>query len=288
MGIFEPALSRIVGKSVDVYPPTSFQDYLKEHGLPSKNTASTISIDSYEQLPSELKANDVMVLRLGSAVGTGTQFSLVRIEGRLRDFFLFDQEIFQDRSGSLYLPGTSMGHLFAYQLLPDLTETSLVNLGLASGLISSALGIDPEDSTLIPATGRTTFTFQVKLHSNIPQPFTHNNGQVEIDALFVEKRNGKETLFIIEAKSNDANKSLAKHKLVYPIMAVAPNVPGDMPIVPVYLKVLKSKQGIHYHVVECSFPDPRGEVRAIDELQVVKHTHFILPFFRIGKKKQSF
>jgi len=86
--------------------------------------------------------------------------------------------------------------------------------------------------------------------------FIHNKGQVEIDAMFLEKRNGKETLFVVEAKSDISHKSLAKHKLLYPVLGIASSIPKTIEIVPVYIKVKASQRGIHYHIVECSIPDP--------------------------------
>ncbi|WP_456475142.1 DUF6997 domain-containing protein [Candidatus Pyrohabitans sp.] len=282
--IFKPALEVLSDKDTGIYGPFSFQDYLKENNLPPVRTAPVISIDTYELLSPELKLNDTMVLRLGSAPnGTGTQFALVKVKGRLRDFFLFDGEIFTDKEGLTFLPTVSMRQLFGYNLLPVFTETSLVNLGLASGLISYALGLEDDEIPLAPATGRSTFTFKLKAFSNFPVELTHNNGQVEIDALFVGKRAGKETLFIIEAKSRNNYSSLAKHKLAYPILALAKNVPIDMPIIPVYVKVSKESDGIHYHVVECEFPDPRIELRAIDELEAKRYSHLILPLMSIKR-----
>ena len=281
--IFKPALRQLAGKSQGLFGPISFQDYLKEHGLPASGTAESISIDSYERLPNDLKDNDTMILRLGESLkGTGTQFCLVKSKGCLSDFFLIDNDAFSDKEGSTFLPSASIRQLFAYQLLPALSESSFVNLGLASGLISFALGLSDQGEIAAPATGRSAFSFKLKAHTSLPDELEHRNGQVEIDALFVGTRNGKEALFIVEAKSNVSDKSLAKHKLVYPIFAVAKSVPKDMPIVPVYMKIVEAPDGLHYHVVECEFPDPRKERRALNELTAKAHTHLILPNVMFG------
>lgn len=57
-----------------------------------------------------------------------------------------------------------------------------------------------------------------------PEGGQHYKGQVEIDALFVGRRNRQETLFVIEAKTSNNFQSLAKHKLVYPVLALSSNV----------------------------------------------------------------
>ena len=59
--------------------------------------------------------------------------------------------------------------------------------------------------------------------------YRHNRGQVEIDSLFIGRRRGEDVLFLLEAKQSD--RSLAKHKLVYPALAVADKVPADIAIV---------------------------------------------------------
>lgn len=264
------------GNDIDLFGPTSFQDYLKSQGLQQKNTATQISIDSYEKLPSILKENDTMVLRLGSSPrGVGTQFLLVKVRGRLRDFFLFDSEIFKESRGEYFEP-VNLERLIGFRVLPTLSETSLVNLAISSGLIGKALGLDNDVIPSVPATGQSTFSFLVKPHSAIDKIIQHRNGQVEIDALFVEKRSRKETLFIIEAKSDDIHKSLSKHKLVYPVLAVAKNVPRDIPIVPVYMKIKNTEDGLHFHIVECEYPDPRISLTSIDELTFKSHKQYFL------------
>ena len=282
--IFRPALDAISDRDLAIFGPISFQDYLRNHNLSKTKTASSISVDSYERLPSLLRDSHTMVLRLGSSPsGKGTQFVLAKVKDHLDDFFLMDDRIFTSEKGSTFLPTASMRQLFAYQVLPTFLEASLVNLGLASGLLGHALDLDKPRTLLAPATGRSTFSFKLKAHSDLHTELTHNKGQVEIDALFVETRNGKETLFVLEAKAA-RDKSLAKHKLVYPLLALAGYVPKDMPIVPVYMRVLKSKAGLHFHVVECEFPDPREDLRAINELLPKTHAHLILPMVHFGER----
>jgi hypothetical protein len=126
----------------------------------------------------------------------------------------------------------------------------MVNLGLASGLLSEALRLDDKGGIVAPATGRSTFTFNVRPHSTLSDVvFRHESGQVEIDAIFVGRRDGQETLFVLEAKTGKES-SLAKHKLVYPLRALGPSVPANLPIVPVYVRIRQSSDGFHYHVLE--------------------------------------
>jgi hypothetical protein len=219
-----------------------------------------------------------MVLRLGSPPGSRrTEFVLARVGGGLNEFFLFNDDIFPSEEPSIFLPTASWRQLYSFQVLNRLSESALVNLALASGLLSFALGLDDESTIPAPATGQSTFTFTFQAHPAIDRELVHNAGQVEIDALFVARRHGKEVLFVIEAKVGEKTKSLAKHKLVYPILALSRHAPAGMSIVPVYLHVTEQNDGFHYQIIECKFPDPRDAVRAITELVSISHKHYVLP-----------
>lgn len=275
--LFEPAINSMQNKEIAVFGPVSFIDYLMNNNLPKIGaTPEAISIDSYEKLHQSAKENSTMIMRLGqSQASKGTQFALVKVQGRIADFFLIDELIFNSE-GIEYFPKVNNVQLKAFSLLPSLTENSYINLGFSSGLISFALGVDQVKPIFPPASCSSTFTFKFKPHSLIDDEFIHNRGQVEIDALFIEKRNNVDTLFVVEAKSDSTHKSLAKHKLLYPVLSIADKVPPEMPIVPVYIKIKTSSLGIHFHVTECSVPDPRRKTIAYDELIVKKYTHLIL------------
>jgi hypothetical protein len=207
-----------------------------------------------------------MVFRLGASdSGTGTQFALRKVDD-LREYFLIDDEIFTDKSGSEFSIEESSG-LLAFKVLPYLSETSLVNLGLATGLIGRALGLSDEKVSITTATCQAAFSFSLKLNSEDTTSYLHNRGQVEIDAMFVAEKNNRPTLFVMEAKSDTTHRSLAKHKLVYPILAISESVSTEIPIIPVYLKVFEADNFWHFHIIECSFPDPRNSIRAINDLR---------------------
>ncbi|MEC2824664.1 hypothetical protein P9Z56_00135 [Bacillus cereus] len=274
--VFHYVIDQLDNVDRGVFGPVSFLDYLSGLGFPKLKAPDAISIDSWERLHQSLKNNDCMVLRLGKSTGAGTQFAVVKVKDRLSEYFLFDEKIFTNE-GVEYFPEVEDNQLLAYQLLPTLTEASIVNLGFTSGLISKALGLDEFKPIFPPATCNSTFTFSFKPHSSMDRNLIHKNGQVEIDAMFVEKRNKVNTLFVIEAKVGNKHKSLAKHKLLYPVLAVAPQIPDSIPIVPVYLKAQYEKDGIHFHIVECEIPDPRKNLVGYNELQVKHYKHYILP-----------
>ncbi|PFI88739.1 hypothetical protein COI86_14120 [Bacillus thuringiensis] len=274
--VFHYVIDQLDNVDQGVFGPVSFLDYLSGLGFPKLKAPDAISIDSWERLHQSLKNNDCMVLRLGKSTGAGTQFAVVKVKDRLSEYFLFDEKIFTNE-GVEYFPEVEDNQLLAYQLLPTLTEASIVNLGFTSGLISKALELDELKPIFPPATCNSTFTFSFKPHSSMDRNLIHKNGQVEIDAMFVEKRNKVNTLFVIEAKVGNKHKSLAKHKLLYPVLAVAPQIPDSIPIVPVYLKAQYEKDGIHFHIVECEIPDPRKNLVGYNELQVKHYKHYIVP-----------
>jgi len=279
--VFRPVITEMKDTNTNIYGPSSFLDYLKANNLPRVRTPEYLSIDSFDRLPAILRDNDTMILRLGSSLDSNqTNFALIKVKNKLHDFFLFDDEIFNYSDVHTFLPTTSIKKLFGYYILSKkFTETSLVNLALASGILNYALELPEGKIPLAPATGKSTFTFEFYPHSDVDQILLHNKGQVEIDAMFVENRNDRETLFILEAKGGDKHRSLAKHKLVYPILSIAKYAPMDMPIVPIYLKIFKNPNGIHFHIVECKFPNPRDKLRALNDLAVRNYTHLNLPLF---------
>jgi hypothetical protein len=99
--------------------------------------------------------------------------------------------------------------LYTFMLLPGFTETSVVNLALASGLLPYALDVDATYTPSVPATGQSVFSFPVKPNSKLGAEWFHQRGQVEIDALFVARRRSKETLFLVEVKCSNNFESLA-------------------------------------------------------------------------------
>lgn len=274
--LFGPALKDLPDRSV--FGPVTFREYLAKHDLPSKDTASTISVDSLEKLPTELRDSDTMILRLGSPKGKRqTEFVLVRLSDGLEDFFLLNERVFLGSEVEPFLPTVSWRQLYSFQILNRLSEAALLNLALASGLMNRALELD--DGTAIPAaaTGQSTFTFHFRPHDLIDVELAHNAGQVEIDALFVARRGGRESLFVIEAKVGSKIKSIAKHKLFYPVLALSCQTPADMPIVPVYMHVTRADDGLHYHITECTCLDVSSNPPSLADLRAISTKHLVLP-----------
>jgi hypothetical protein len=273
--LFAPALAEMPGAGAAIYGPQGFQEYAAQHGVSAPKTADRISINHYDQLPASLKAAQTMVLRLGAGEGGKTNFALVRVQD-VRDFFLFDA---QPAAAQTYLSPASMRDLVGYTILRP-SETTMVNLAFASGLLAHALGLDDEGALAAPARGvlRSTFTFAA--HSTLDHQLTHNNGQVEIDAVFIGRRDRSDIMFVIEAKLSPA--PLAKHKLAYPVMAVAPSVPADIPIVPVYIRAQRDDAGYRFHVAECAFPDPRQTLSSLDQLAVLRTSDLTLPLGQLN------
>tara|TARA_B100001059_G_scaffold134531_1_gene134829 strand:+ start:212 stop:1048 length:837 start_codon:yes stop_codon:yes gene_type:complete len=268
--IFQKIVLEMLAKEQKVSIPQGFQDYVNANNLKA-NTAASISIDAIKKLPKLLKEQNTMVLRLGSRSGSNqTYFSLVKTND-VNDFFFNDQALFGQLQPELFLPNVSIRSLFAFQLLPKVTETSVVNLAIASGLMAEALNLEDDKTIVVPATGQSTFTFNFKPLANEDIVLEHINGQVEIDAVFVAKRDGKEHLFVIEAKHGDKFDSLAKHKLLYPSLSLLQKLPSSMPIVPVYLRSIKTEKGIDFYIAECTcIVNQQDELYSLDTLSPCK------------------
>ena len=282
-GVFSAMIQKLEAQQKCFSEPKSFKEYLQENNFGSKNTASHISIQKITDLKPELREYGYMVFRLGSRLGDSnshTHFALAKLQDRhnLSEYFLIDKEIFENLEAEVFLPDVSIRQLFAFELLAKLTENSLVNLAISSGLLASALNIDTSESLAAPASGQGSFTFSFKPSPDATDIWEHYKGQVEIDALFVGKRQGKETLFVIEAKTSENFESLAKHKLVYPILALSTKVPKSIPIVPLYLRAINSprKKYLEFYIAECSPIDREAEIVCVNQLRVTCARHFTL------------
>ena len=101
--------------------------------------------------------------------------------------------------------------------------------------------------------------------------------RVEIDALFAAPRDGRETLFLVEAKVGPPTGDLAKHKLVYPYAALRSELPATMDIVPVYLKAWAEGDDRHFLIVECELDG--GDTPVVNGLRAMHSQHLVLPKF---------
>jgi len=283
--IFDQAISELEKQGVSYSKPQSFQKYLDKYNIKSQNTAACISIQKLENLKPELRKNGCMVFRLGSRDNDlTTHFGLAKLRdiNDWSEYFLIDKSLFERVEPEIFLPNVPIRQLFAFNLLANLTENSLINLAISSGLLAAALNIETSESLAAPASGQGTFTFEFKPSSYAPLVWKHINGQVEIDALFVGRKDGRETLFVIEAKTSDSFESLSKHKLVYPILALSSKVPGYIPIVPVYVRATKpkGKEEIHFYIAVCNSLDGRNSMISVSDLNVYNVKHFILMGFK--------
>lgn len=283
--IFEPLICELESQDCRFSEPQSFLEYVKRNGFKSDDTAKCISIQQISSLSSDLKEYGYTVFRLGSRKEKkGSFFALAKLQEPLNwsEYFLIDQQIFNGVESEVFLPNVSIRQLFAFDLLSKLTENSLINLAISSGLMASALDIETSESLAAPASGQGSFSFSVRPSYSAEITWLHENGQVEIDALFVGRRNGKEVLFIIESKNSANFGSLAKHKLIYPVLAVSEKVPKNIPIVPVYLRTIKSpgKRFIDFYIAECTEMNRQLSSFPINSLEVVRSRHFTLMGFK--------
>lgn len=268
--VFEPALRSLTLGRWECREFPAFSDYIRTYDLRATDTAPHISVDSLESLSPVLREAETMVLRLGqSQDGRGTRFALVATPGRLRDFFLIDEEIISTDPSTPVRLAVDEEMLLPYSMLPKLTEDMAVSLAFASGLMGHALGLDSPFFTGAPVRGSATYSFAFRPYRGA-DPVEHRRGQVEIDALLAGRRDGRPVLFVCEFKM-DSSRSLAKHKLLYPLLAMAPRVPAGKEMVPVYVRVGRHGGRVVYDVVECACLDPREGTVCLTELEARAH-----------------
>lgn len=235
----------------------------------TKPTPSYISVDELGDLEKELRESGFMVFRLGQPpqAGRGTEFALVKTLDDWNDYFFRDEILFKDAKLETFHVRDGDSTVDLFRLLPELTESSLVNLGLGSGLIQKALGIEKLSHSSVPATGRCNPSFSFLPNAAITETLEHNSGQVEIDALFLGEREGEKCLFLMEAKNSKNGKglkSLAKHKLFYPLRAIEDLVPYR--IIPVYLRTVRVDKAIDFYIAECALGKENQKNAALSEL----------------------
>ena len=290
MSPFRPALETMEASGSPTFGPAVFQDYLSEHfGDEIRNswrtTASWLSPQSLRgpsapSLDSALQDAGVMVFRLGTGPqSSATSFALIKAES-LDDFFLFDENLVAARE--VFDPQVAASDLFPFELLGSMVEANALNLAIASGLLQEALGVDADSPRIGPTTGTSTYTFHIRPHAQFPDlEWTHENGQVETDALYFARRREKWTLFVIEAKQGRPG-SLPKHKLVYPALALSAHqrvreFGEGVDIVPVYLKAWTSDEEIFFQVVECAHEGMQTGEGFISDLTPVQTRLLAIP-----------
>lgn len=280
MGIFSSIVNEVLKQGLSFTSPQSFKNYLKKTDQNIKMTAPYISVDFLEKLDSELKENNLMVFRLGSPSGeSGTHFALAKSLNNWDDYFLDERKIFHSTQIQEYELTGNLEKFITFKMLPKLTETSLVNLFFASGIMREALKLDKNNDQIIPSTCQSTFTFDFKPHIKLDARWKHQNGQVEIDALFFGSRENKKELYLIESKFGNNNTTLAKHKLAYPYLSLLQKIPQEYQIIPIYLKTfLDSDMNIHFNICECEFNSPTN---SINELVPKTTSRFVIKNFFI-------
>jgi len=160
--------------------------------------------------------------------------------------------------------------LFPFGLLPKLSETSLLTLAHASGLMAEALGCDDSSIHMIPATGAGTYSFQFTVGTEQPVLLDHIAGQVEIDSVCIGVRDSRNHVIVTEAKRGPFD-SIAKHKLAYAVWAVRSNIPDDIPIIAVYLRVTDTDGALEFHVAECVIDDGRDGLPSLHSVEAIRH-----------------
>jgi hypothetical protein len=173
--------------------------------------------------------------------------------------------------GDRYVSSASQQDLFSFSIMPKLTENTLLSLGLATGVIQAGLGMDSEEPIPSPSEANGSYKFEIKNPHN-SENFIHD-GQVEIDTVVFGKMNGEYTLFVIEGKEGKPSTTLAKHKLAYPVMALASegNIPEYINIVPAYVRAWQDvkNNSIHYCVATFEMDcNPRNSPADLAELKL--------------------
>lgn len=248
------------------FPKTKFTEYT---GIKGK-TPQHVSLDHYQNyvnIHPELHENGMYLFRLGRGC-----FSLVESENILQEYFVEDS-IFPEK-GDRYVSSASQQDLFSFSIMPKLTENTLLSLGLATGVIQAGLGMDSEEPIPSPSEANGTYKFEI-MNPHDSTKFAHD-GQVEIDTVVFGKMNGEYTLFVIEGKEGKPSTTLAKHKLAYPVMALASEgkIPEYVNIVPAYVRAWEDEKNNSIHFCVATFDmncNPRNSPVDLSEVKLTSN-----------------
>ncbi|HZG70713.1 MAG TPA: hypothetical protein VEY51_04175 [Chondromyces sp.] len=58
-------------------------------------------------------------------------------------------------------------------------------------------------------------------------------------------------------------------------MGIAKEVPVDIPVVPVHSKVSTTREGIHFHMVECDYPNQRNGITTYNQLSASNYKYLL-------------
>jgi hypothetical protein len=102
----------------------------------TKRFESIFSVQGFNDLDAGLKAEKTMIFRLGSLPGSkGTAFGLARVSETWDEYFFFDNALFGKLEPEVFVPEVPYSALYSLALVPTLTESSLANIAVTSGLI---------------------------------------------------------------------------------------------------------------------------------------------------------
>lgn len=273
LGLFKSALGGMT--QAVVRQPQGWTDYLESAGIQVRpDPAPIISVQDLQHLRPDLRQAQTMLFRLG-VTGRQVRFGMARTDDWPDEFFLPDDAT--PGPPDVYLSPARLRDLYGYGLFPAV-ERTLVNLACASGALSELLQLDSPDPLPPPAMGASAYTFQFRPLAAAADVYDHVNGQVDLDCIVVAKRERREHVFMVEAKFERLEKAvasdrrrLAKHKLLYPVLAIRPRVSPGMPIVPVSLRAAVGPGFVDYHVIECEpFLGGDGMVLAVADVKPAK------------------
>lgn len=155
--IFLPAIQEMREKPISCREPESFDAYIKRNGLENakqRRVVEYLSVQGFNGLDAGLKEERIMVFRLGSLPGTnGTAFGLARVSETWGEYFFFDDPLFGKLEPEVFVPKVPYSALYSLALVPTLTESSLANIAVASGLISEVLGCRSSGSSQYSSNG---------------------------------------------------------------------------------------------------------------------------------------
>ncbi|MFN4336024.1 MAG: hypothetical protein ACK4FV_00355 [Candidatus Nitrosocaldus sp.] len=213
-------------------------------------TVEMLSIDSYERLPSYLRALDCGIIRLGAYKNT-TEFILCKPTKGARYLYLFNEQLFSTSAGmEVSIDDSGYGIITRLlQRIDRLDERLALSVFPYIFPLGDIFNITVHKVLSLSYKRNHTFKFIIE---NGFEPVEFINGQIEVDQmLLLISKEGQYKIVVLEGKFGSNKKSIAKHKILYSTMVAKMIFPEADEIIPAYLYIADMEGNVSFDF--CTF-----------------------------------
>jgi hypothetical protein len=141
--------------------------------------------------------------------------------------------------------------LLAYDMLPRYSGSLFLLLGMSTGILVRALGLDVDCIGAAPVMISSTFDFEFRPHAAVEQLTIPHKDEAEVCASFVSRQQGERVVVALEAERGRP-RAVAYHELFYPLLGMGTTAGSKFAsVIPVDLRATTADITLQYHMYEC-------------------------------------